>query len=237
MRSIYCVLVTAFLIGIYLLIISYDYACQLQKYDFGNQTVLNSWIKDFLLNFGSGLCSTIFLIFAYDEFQKHRVNKDLAKRKTIATKKLCKRFKLFLQVAYFDLVKSTKKTMAHRRSINEIKDVITENFFVEINKINFMDYEKSYKMNKIQVLNYHLQLLQMDTKNILNVYEPYISGELVELIEDIIDGSSPYIQIVKASADLTKTAFEPTSIDINQDIKDHMNKIINLVEKFEEEKN
>ena len=125
---IYGILLVLAIIGVILLNLSADYAIQISQYDFGSDAAIVSWRKDALLNIGSGVFVTVIIIFIYNEFQNYRARKDISKRSTIAAKKLCKKFKLFLQVAYFDLILETKRIGAHRKCIAEIKHIINKSF-------------------------------------------------------------------------------------------------------------
>ena len=176
---IYAILSVSFIIGCAMCYQSYDFAIQLQQYDFGSNAAMVTWNKDALLSFGSGLIVTVLLILLYNEVQNMKLKKELKRKRSIAAKRLISKYIMELFFSFYPLNNKDYCLIdLENFPPKKLEDIFNEIYFNELKKIDL--YSKStVDIHKpvILVLYDNGVKLNKDVENTMMLYEAYFNAE------------------------------------------------------------
>lgn len=202
------ILIVLFAIGCAAIYNSYDFAIQLDKYDFGDSKTTKTWLKDFLLSTGTSGSIAILLIISYNEVQNRRDRKNNAKICSIAAKRILNCYKNYIFPTYLNL--GQDKIIEHLvvGDIAFIKlNLLNEQYFKKLPKIDLSKtLEDDPNVNWADFIQKNFIELNNEVDNVLSIYGSYLDKEIINSIEGI--RNSKLIKDIKIEMEFAKNGKE-----------------------------
>ncbi|MEG6586318.1 hypothetical protein [Dendrosporobacter sp. 1207_IL3150] len=226
-------LILTLCVGLYLIYWSADIAAQLLIYDFGKYSMI-PWWKDLLFNLGTGLVSSVILIFLYDQVIRFKAERERKVRESIAAKRVISAYEIFLFLAFYVLDPRAEGKNFAAFKIDYSNNCFNDDYYNAISQIDLttksvVDKDKS----KLEEILEQIKQLSDSLSRTLGIYEPYLSSNIVNRINGIQTSKTLNGFVVMAKFSRSKPYSETPCYlekDIMQDFKNIVGDIKVLIE-------